>query len=151
MKRFTQFVEAKEKTAVFTFGRFNPPTIGHQKLMQATLKTAKREGGKPFIFGSFTQDAKKNPLSHTVKMKYLAEMFPREMRGQRGPAGSLRTAIDVAVHLNDYDKLVMVVGSDRVQEFESLLTRYNGVSARHGLYDFKEIKVVSAGERDPDA
>ena len=151
MKRFTQFVEAKEKTAVFTFGRFNPPTIGHQKLMQATLKTAKREGGKPFIFGSFTQDAKKNPLSHTVKMKYLAEMFPREMRGQRGPAGSLRTAIDVAVYLNDYDKLVMVVGSDRVQEFESLLTRYNGVSARHGLYDFKEIKVVSAGERDPDA
>ena len=52
MKGFGQFVEAKSKTAVFTFGRFNPPTIGHQKLLQAVLRTAKREGGKPLIFGS---------------------------------------------------------------------------------------------------
>ena len=150
MKGFGQFVEAKSKTAVFTFGRFNPPTIGHQKLLQAVLKTAKREGGKPLIFGSQSQDSKKNPLSYKTKMKYLAKMFPKEMRGQ-SLAGELKTAIDIAVKLNDYDRLVMVVGSDRVSDFESLLTKYNGVEARHGFYEYSEIKVISAGERDPDA
>ena len=100
MKRFTQFVEAKEKTAVFTFGRFNPPTIGHQKLLQRVLRVAKQKGGDAHIFGSFSQDKKKNPLSHTDKMKYLKEMFPTEMRGYR-PTSGLRTAIDVAVHLNN--------------------------------------------------
>ena len=150
MKRFTQFVEAKEKTAVFTFGRFNPPTIGHQKLLQRVLRVAKQKGGDAHIFGSFSQDKKKNPLSHTDKMKYLKEMFPTEMRGYR-PTSGLRTAIDVAVHLNSYDHLVMVVGSDRVNEFDRLLSTYNGVDARHGKYEFKSIEVVSAGERDPDA
>ena len=150
MKRFTQFVEAKEKTAVFTFGRFNPPTIGHQKLLQRVLRVAKQKGGDAHIFGSFSQDKKKNPLSHTDKMKYLKEMFPTEMRGYR-PTSGLRTAIDVAVHLNNYDHLVMVVGSDRVNEFDRLLSTYNGVDARHGKYEFKSIEVVSAGERDPDA
>ena len=71
MKRFGQFVEAKSKTAVFTFGRFNPPTIGHQKLLQAVLRTAKSEGGKPFIFGSHSQDKKKNPLSYKEKEECL--------------------------------------------------------------------------------
>ena len=150
MKGFGQFVEAKSKTAVFTFGRFNPPTIGHQKLLQAVLRTAKREGGKPLIFGSQSQDSKKNPLSYKTKMKYLAKMFPKEMRGQ-SLTGELKTAIDIAVKLNDYDRLVMVVGSDRVSDFESLLTKYNGVEARHGFYEYSEIKVISAGERDPDA
>ena len=150
MKRFTQFVEAKEKTAVFTFGRFNPPTIGHQKLLQRVLRVAKQKGGDAHIFGSFSQDKKKNPLSHVDKMKYLKEMFPTEMRGYR-PTSGLRTAIDVAVHLNSYDHLVMVVGSDRVNEFDRLLSTYNGVDARHGKYEFKSIEVVSAGERDPDA
>ena len=150
MKRFTQFVEAKEKTAVFTFGRFNPPTIGHQKLLQRVLRVAKQKGGDAHIFGSFSQDKKKNPLSHADKMKYLKEMFPTEMRGYR-PTSGLRTAIDVAVHLNNYDHLVMVVGSDRVNEFDRLLSTYNGVDARHGKYEFKSIEVVSAGDRDPDA
>ena len=150
MKRFTQFVEAKEKTAVFTFGRFNPPTIGHQKLLQKVQKVARQKGGKAHIFGSFTQDKKKNPLHHLQKMKYLKDMFPREMTGHE-PTSGLKTAIDVAVHLDDYDHLVMVVGSDRVDEFQSLLSNYNGVDARHGKYEYKSIEVISAGERDPDA
>ena len=79
MKNFSQFVEAVGKTAVFTFGRFNPPTIGHQKLLQATIKAARKEGGKAYIFGSFSQDKKKNPLSHSQKMHYLSKMFPKEM------------------------------------------------------------------------
>ena len=150
MKKFSQFVEAVGKTAVFTFGRFNPPTIGHQKLLQATTRVARKEGGKAHIFGSHSQDKKKNPLTHTQKMHYLSKMFPKEMRGQ-SIVGDLRTAIDVAVKLNDHDRLVMVVGSDRVNDFESLLTKYNGVDARHGFYEYSEIKVVSAGDRDPDA
>ena len=150
MKRFTQFVEAKERTAVFTFGRFNPPTIGHQKLLQQVQKVARKKGGKAHIFGSHSQDKKKNPLHHKDKMKYLKEMFPKEMAGHK-PTSGLKTAIDVAVHLNDYDHLVMVVGSDRVDDFQSLLSNYNGVKARHGEYEYKTIEVVSAGERDPDA
>jgi len=150
MKRFTQFVEATEKTAVFTFGRFNPPTIGHQKLLQKVQKVARQKGGKAHIFGSFTQDKKKNPLHHLQKMKFLKDMFPKEMVGQKPTAG-LNTAIDVAVHLDDYDHLVMVVGSDRVDDFQTLLSNYNGVDARHGKYHYKSIEVVSAGERDPDA
>ena len=82
MKKFSQFVEAVGKTAVFTFGRFNPPTIGHQKLLQATTRVARKEGGKAHIFGSHSQDKKKNPLTHTQKMHYLSKMFPKEMRGQ---------------------------------------------------------------------
>tara|TARA_Y100000310_G_scaffold235197_1_gene238215 strand:- start:949 stop:2199 length:1251 start_codon:yes stop_codon:yes gene_type:complete len=150
MKRFTQFVEAKGKTAIFTFGRFNPPTIGHQKLLQKVHQVARQRGGDAHIFGSFTQDKKKNPLQHRQKMRYLKEMFPVEMKGHK-PVFSLRTAIDVAVHLDDYEHLVMVVGSDRVKEFDKLLSAYNGVDARHGKYHYETIEVVSAGERDPDA
>ena len=150
MKKFSQFVEAVGKTAVFTFGRFNPPTIGHQKLLQATTRVARKEGGKAHIFGSHSQDKKKNPLTHTQKMHYLSKMFPKEMRGQDS-ISALRTAIDVAVHLNDHDRLVMVVGSDRVNDFQNLLDKYNGVNGRHGYYSYSEIKVVSAGDRDPDA
>ena len=150
MKRFTQFVEAKSSTAVFTFGRFNPPTIGHQKLLQAVQKVARQKGGDAHIFGSFTQDKKKNPLTHLQKMKYLKEMFPKEMRGHK-PTSGLNTAIDVAVHLDSYQHLVMVVGSDRVHDFKILLDKYNGVDAKHGKYHYESIEVVSAGERDPDA
>ena len=150
MKKFSQFVEAVGKTAVFTFGRFNPPTIGHQKLLQATMKAARKEGGKHYVFGSHSQDKKKNPLSHSRKMYYLSKMFPKEMRGQNS-ISVLRTAIDVAVELNDHDRLVMVVGSDRVDDFQNLLDKYNGVQGRHGYYSYSEIKVISAGDRDPDA
>ena len=150
MKQFSQFVEAVGKTAVFTFGRFNPPTIGHQKLLQATIKAARKEGGKAHVFGSHSQDKKKNPLSHSQKMFYLSKMFPKEMRGQNS-ISTMRTAIDVAVHLNDHDRLVMVVGSDRVNDFQNLLDKYNGVDGRHGYYSYSEIKVISAGDRDPDA
>tara|TARA_Y100000004_G_scaffold165873_1_gene197083 strand:+ start:702 stop:2057 length:1356 start_codon:yes stop_codon:yes gene_type:complete len=150
MKKFSQFVEGKKSTAVFTFGRFNPPTIGHQKLLQAVRKVASQRGGDAHIFGSYSHDKKKNPLNHHQKMRYLKEMFPKEMAGQK-PTSGLNTAIEVAVHLNGYENLIMVVGSDRVRDFQTLLDKYNGVEARHGKYDFKVIEVVSAGDRDPDA
>ena len=138
-------------TAVFAFGRFNPPTIGHEKLINAVIATGQREGGDTFIYGSHSQDSRKNPLSHSEKMGYLQKMFPRIKKSIKTTAKE-RNVLQISDTLNKkYDKLVLVVGSDRVDDFTSLLNSYNGIKSKHGFYDYKEIKVVSAGERDPDA
>ena len=138
-------------TAVFVFGRFNPPTIGHGKLLNALTSTAQREGGKALVYTSSTQDAKKNPLSKTQIFKYMKKAFPKEKKYFQ-TRSTAKTALDVAVELHGkYDKLVMVVGSDRVADFSSLLNTYNGMKSKHGFYEYKEIDIVSAGERDPDA
>ena len=147
---FSKFLEAKQKTAVFSFGRFNPPTIGHQKLLQKIIQTSRKESGYACLFVSISQDAKKNPLSASKKITYIKKMFPKE-------AGKIQikdshTVLDALVELNDkYDRLVMVVGSDRVGDFKSLLNKYNGVDSQHGFYKYEDIQIVSAGERDPDA
>ena len=139
------------KTAVFVFGRFNPPTIGHEKLLNALTATAQREGGKALVFTSSTQDAKKNPLSKNQIFKHMKKAFPKEKKYFQ-TRSTAKTALEVAVELSGkYDKLVMVVGSDRVSDFSSLLNTYNGVKSKHGFYEYKEIDIVSAGERDPDA
>ena len=139
------------KTAVFVFGRFNPPTIGHEKLLNALTATAQREGGKALVFTSSTQDAKKNPLSKNQIFQYLAKAFPKQRKTFQSRS-TAKTALEVAVELSGkYDKLVMVVGSDRVSDFSSLLNTYNGKKSKHGFYEYKEIDIVSAGERDPDA
>ena len=139
------------KTAVFVFGRFNPPTIGHEKLLNALTATAQREGGKSLVYTSSTQDAKKNPLSKDQIFKYLKKAFPRAKKTFQ-TRSTARTALEVAVELSGkYDKLVMVVGSDRVSDFSSLLNTYNGIKSKHGSYEYKEIDIVRAGERDPDA
>ena len=150
---FGQFLEAKQKTVVFSFGRFNPPTTGHQKLLQKVIQTAKQMGGQPKLFVSYSQDSKKNPLTAKQKIAYIKKMFPTEARSlELKDNTNIRNAIDVAVELNGkYDKLVMVVGSDRVRDFKALLNKYNGVDAKHGLYKYQDIQIVSAGERDPDA
>ena len=134
---------------VFAFGRFNPPTIGHEVLMNK----AKAVGGKDYrIYVSKSQDRKKNPLSYSDKIKYLKKIFPvHKSHIADTPA---RTAIDVAVQLSSegYTDLIMIAGSDRVGEFQKLLDKYNGVTGkRHGEYKFDSIKVINAGERDPDA
>ena len=134
---------------VFAFGRFNPPTIGHEVLMDK----AKAVGGKDYrIYVSKSQDRKKNPLSYSDKIKYLKKIFPvHKSHIADTPA---RTAIDVAVQLSSegYTDLIMIAGSDRVGEFQKLLDKYNGVTGkRHGEYKFDSIKVINAGERDPDA
>ena len=138
-------------TAVFAFGRFNPPTIGHEKLINAVIATNQREGGTAYIYGSHSQDSRKNPLSHSEKMGYLQKMFPRIKKSIQTKAKE-RNVLQIAHTLNEkYDKLILVVGSDRVDDFTSLLNSYNGIKSKHGFYKFDEIKVVSAGERDPDA
>ena len=138
-------------TAVFAFGRFNPPTIGHEKLINAVIATNQREDGTAYIYGSHSQDSRKNPLSHSEKMGYLQKMFPRIKKSIQTKAKE-RNVLQIAHTLNEkYDKLILVVGSDRVDDFTSLLNSYNGIKSKHGFYEYKEIKVYSAGERDPDA
>ena len=150
---FSKFLEAKQKTVVFSFGRFNPPTTGHQKLLQKIIQTAKQMGGQPKLYVSYSQDLKKNPLTAKQKIAYIKKMFPKEAGLlELKDNTSIKNAIDVATELNGkYDKLVMVVGSDRVRDFKALLNKYNGVESRHGLYKYQDIQIVSAGERDPDA
>jgi len=147
---FSKFLEAKQKTAVFSFGRFNPPTIGHQKLLQKIIQTSRKESGYACLFVSISQDAKKNPLSASKKITYIKKMFPKEARQIQ--IKDSHTVLDALVELNDkYDRIVMVVGSDRVGDFKSLLNKYNGVDSQHGYYKYEDIQIVSAGERDPDA
>ena len=143
--------EAKAKSAVMVFGRFNPPTIGHGKLLESAGNVARRFNAELYVYGSQSQDPKKNPLSNQQKMNFMKEMFPKYKNSiQADP--NIRSAIDAAVKLNEgNDQLVMVVGSDRVADFKKLLEQYNGRKAKHGYYEYDSIKIVSAGERDPDA
>ena len=135
------------KSVAFSFGRFNPPTIGHEKLMDNT----RRANRNYRIYASQSQDSKKNPLNFRNKVAIMKSMFPAHAR--KISSDKMTTAIDAMVNLykEKYTDVVMVVGSDRVAEFDKLLKAYNGKRARHGYYKFKSIRVVSAGERDPDA
>ena len=152
MKTYKSFMtERKGDTAIFTFGRFNPPTVGHENLIIAVANVSRREGGDYFVYPSHSQDPKKNPLSQKQKIQYMKKMFPKHRTNIIASTG--RTALEIASEIYDkkYTKLVMVVGSDRVREFQTILDKYNGEDKAHGFYDFDSIKVVSAGERDPDA
>ncbi len=152
MKNFRDIVEARGDTAVFTFGRFNPPTTGHEKLIDALAKQqSKNAGSMMYVYPSHSQNAKKDPLPHTLKIAYMRKMFPKYKSNII--VSKSRTALEAAVelHKKGHRSIVMVVGSDRVTEFNTLLNKYNGVDSRHGFYGFDNIKVVSAGERDPDS
>jgi hypothetical protein len=151
MKSFKQYNEAKEKEVVFTFGRFNPPTIGHGKLIDKVASLA--SGNDYRIYASQSTDAKKNPLEYKEKIKVMRKMFPKHGRSIIEDNKGV-TALHIASSLYDqgFTKLTMVVGSDRVKEFKKLLVAYNGKKSKHGYYDFADgIEIASAGERDPDA
>ena len=152
-KTYQQFlIEKSGKTAVYTFGRFNPPTIGHEKLLRVVESTSTKEGGDYFIYTSHSQDSKKNPLSHKQTINFLKLIFPKYRAFIEN--STAKTALHAASEIHDkggYSKLIMVVGSDRVRDFSSLLNRYNDKKSKHGYYYFDSIEVISAGERDPDA
>ena len=151
MKSFTEYLTEEAKEVVFTFGRFNPPTVGHEKLISKVASLAK--GNNYRIYASQSQDPKKNPLDFANKVKVMRKMFPKHGRNIMADKG-IRNALDILVRLYDqgFTKVTMVVGSDRVNEFSALTNKYNGVKARHGMYNFEDgINVVSAGERDPDS
>lgn len=147
---FSQYLKEDTNTVYFTFGRFNPPTIGHGKLMDKMSSVAGKSAYR--IFLSQSQDPKKNPLSYLDKIKGVRKMFPKHARSIIANK-KINNAFDIAVNLYNagFKKIVMVVGSDRVMEFDILLKKYNGTKARHGFYNFEDIKVISAGDRDPDA
>jgi len=140
--------EAKGKSIAFAFGRFNPPTIGHEKLINK-VKSVPTNDYK--IYLSRSEDPKKNPLSPRDKLSIMKKMFPSHARNIE--INRTNMVLDIATELYNkgYTDITMVAGSDRVREFEGILKKYNGVKSRHGLYDFNTINVVSAGERDPDA
>ena len=131
------------KKIVFTFGRMNPPTVGHQKLVDKVNAVAKSNGADARVYLSHTQNNKKDPLDYTAKYNLAKKAF--------GPTvfkSNSKTIIQILQELEKggYTDIVMVAGSDRVPEFKALLTKYNG-----NAYNFDSIDVVSAGERDPDA
>ena len=127
------------------FGRFNPPTIGHEKLLQAAEKAA--QGGDLKIYPSRTQDAKKNPLDPDMKISYMRKMFPKyeEQIVNDNEMKSIFNVLTTAYE-EGYKSVNIIVGADRQAEFENLANKYN-----KDLYDFKQIRVISAGVRDADA
>jgi len=151
IQSFSDYLTESTKEISFVFGRFNPPTIGHEKLFDAAKKHSR--GGNYRVYASRTVDAKKNPLQFKDKVKFIRKMFPKHARSVMADK-DVRTVLDVAVKLYDqgFTKVTMVAGSDRVKEFDILLNKYNGKDSRHGFYNFEgAIHVVSAGERDPDS
>ena len=134
-------------TLTIAFGRFNPPTIGHQQLMDVAAQSAEADGGDYLIYPSRSQDKKKNPLDPDTKISYMRKMFPAHSERIVNDAGN-KTIFDVLkkAHNDGYANVRIVGGSDRVKEFEKLSNNYNGQ-----LYAFDAIEVVSSGERDPDA
>lgn len=147
---FKQYLVEEEREIFFTFGRMNPPTIGHGKLMDVLSRKAGRNPYKVYL--SQSSDAKKNPLTYEKKVKHTRKMFPQHARNIL-ISKNVKTVFDAATALHDqgYKRITMVVGADRITEFETLLNKYNGVKGRHGFYNFEKISIVSAGDRDPDA
>ena len=140
--------EATKKSVAFAFGRFNPPTIGHEKLIN---KVKSQPTNDYKIYLSRSEDPKKNPLSPRDKLSIMKKLFPSHARNIEINATNMVLDLATDLYKKGYTDLTMVAGSDRVREFETILKKYNGVKSRHGMYDFENIKVVSAGERDPDA
>ena len=138
-------VGADEETLTVVFGRFNPPTVGHEKLLKAAKKVS--VGGDLKIYPSRTQDAKKNPLDADMKISYMKKMFPDYSESIVND-NEMRSIFNVLTTADEegYRSVNIVVGSDRQAEFENLATKYNGE-----LYDFENIRVISAGVRDADA
>ena len=132
-------------TLTVAFGRFNPPTVGHEKLLKAAKKAS--EGGDLKIYPSRTQDAKKNPLDPDMKISYMKKMFP-DFEENIVNDDEMRSIFDVLTTASEggYRNVNIIVGSDRQAEFENLAQKYNGE-----LYEFDLIRVISAGVRDADA
>lgn len=150
-KSFTQYITEAKKEITFTFGRLNPPTVGHGKLLDSVARVA--SGGLYRVYVSQSQDSNKNPLDYRTKVKYIRKMFPKHARSVIMDK-DIKNIFDILVKLYEegYTQVNMVVGSDRVGEFEKLTNKYNGTKGRHGFYNFQGgVNVISAGERDPDA
>ena len=130
------------KKLVFTFGRMNPPTIGHEKLANKIKEVARKENASPRIYLSHTQNPKKDPLSYNDKYRFATKAFGIVKRSQSKQIFQILPEIEK----EGFTDIIMVVGSDRISEFDRVLQKYNGKD-----YNFNSIKTVSSGDRDPDA
>lgn len=135
----------KRLQVVTTFGRFNPPTTGHSKLISQIKTLASAKNADHRIFLSKSHDKDKNPLTHRDKLKFLSEMHPGTVFHDET---NVNNPLEAMKHLQKlgYTKVTFMTGSDRQKEFSNLLHKYNGKE-----YKFENINVVSAGDRDPDA
>ena len=138
-------VEKTKGTLTIAFGRFNPPTTGHEKLLDTVATSS--DDGDYVIVPSRSQDKKKNPLDPDMKVSAMQQMFPKHKDKIVNDAAN-RTIFDVLkkAHTDGYTNVRIVGGSDRVGEFEKLTGTYNGK-----LYNFDNIEVRSAGNRDADS
>ena len=136
------------RSVVIVFGRFNPPTVGHQKLLQAAASEARKQSADLKIYPSRTQDPKKNPLDPGVKIHFMKKMFP-DYEDNIVNDSDTKTIFDAltSAYGEQYSNVTIVVGQDRLSEFQGLAQKYNGSE----LYAFDDIIVVSGGARDPDA
>ena len=132
---------------VVVFGRFNPPTIGHEKLLKRAAKEAEKRGYELRIYPSRSQDAKKNPLTPQMKISYMRQMFP-DYAGSIVDDKGAKTIFNVLTGANGegHTNMIIMVGQDRLGEFQGLSHKYNGE-----LYNYDQLEVVSAGDRDPDS
>jgi hypothetical protein len=130
---------------VITFGRFNPPHIGHQKLMDRVSDEAYKDGSDYMIYPSHSQDEKKNPFDLSTKHNVMSTMFPHHANNIANDPGSGKNIFDVLkdLHGKGYDNVKVVVGDDRVKEFSNITSKYNGKT-----YNFGKLDVISAGARD---
>jgi len=156
MKSFSQIYEKHQtlkeeetQACVFTFGRFQPPTRGHRLVFLNMMKLAHDVHGPMFIFPSQTHDQENNPLDWNTKVSFLRRLFPK-IAGRIIQDQDLRTVFDVAEHLykRGYRRITMVVGSDKVDQFKSVLENYNGKKSSNSdkFYQFDQINVVQAGD-----
>ena len=146
--------EDDRSTAVFAFGRFNPPTIGHEKLIQKVQSMAKQVNGKGYVFLSHTERTQKDPIDFQTKLSYLRQHFQADKSLSFGDIRA-NTIIKVmkVLQAEGRTRIIMIAGDDRVMQFQKLLNQYNGQPNKAGEveYQFDDIQVVSAGQRDPDA
>lgn len=149
MKSFSRFLKEnpiKHEGVVITWGRYNPPTVGHEAVFNRAAQVANSKRYKYRILFSASQDKKKNPLSVEEKRNFLIKLFPRYASYLKHNI-RVKTIIQALQALEtEFKNIVLIVGEDRVEEFQTLLNKYNGRE-----YNFESIEVISAGDRDPDA
>ena len=142
--------DKKKKTAVLAFGRMNPPTTGHEKLINKTHQVAKKHGGTAHVVASHSHDNDKNPLPQDKKLGYIRKIAHPDVNVS-GSSKEQPSILHHAARLHAAGHTHLVVVSDKSKEFGDTLNKYNGVKGKHGHYNFKSIKVVSSGKRNPDA
>lgn len=148
MLLFEVLKEKPRKHVAFAYGRMNPPTIGHARLMNTVARASM--GGDYFIFLSHTQDDKKNPLDFNTKVDFAKAMFPQHSEHiYPNKLPGIMEILELLYHHN-YTDVTFVAGNDRLPTFTKLLNDYNGLEGKKTYYKFNTIDVVSSGPRDPD-